>query len=156
MTMNSPLQLESYFFERMHCVANADITTEEIEDWHRADDSRFGLRVELGTNPDTEREWQVAVDFYTSPDYDKKSPYELHFKVIGFFQVDEAFEHDNLERLVRVNGSSVLYSAMREFVALFTSRAPWGPVQLPTVNFRLLAPEDLNGTDAVAERKGDY
>ncbi|QOC23242.1 protein-export chaperone SecB [Wenzhouxiangella sp. AB-CW3] len=153
--MNSPLQLEHYFFERMHCVANADISAEEIQDWHRADDSRFGLRVELGTNPDSEHEWQVAVDFYTSAEYDKKSPYELHFKVIGFFQVDEAFEHDNLERLIRVNGSSVLYSAMRELVALFTSRAPWGPVQLPTVNFRLLSPEDLVGTHAVAERKAD-
>jgi preprotein translocase subunit SecB len=143
--MNSPLQLEHYFFERMHCIADPNISVEEVEAWHEADEKRFGLRVELGTNPESDREWQVVVDFFTEPDYKIKAPYELGFKAVGVFTVDEAFKHDDLERLIRVNGSSVLYSAMREFVALFTSRAPWGAVKLPTVNFRLLAPEDLSG-----------
>lgn len=151
--MNSPLQLEHYFFERMHCVANADITADEAEEWHRADESRFGLRVELGINPESDREWQVVVDFFTDPDYESKAPYDLRFTAVGVFKVDRDFEHDDIERLVRVNGSSVLYSAMREFVGLFTSRAPWGAVTLPTVNFRLLAPEGENGGDPTSDRQ---
>ncbi|MGY6588644.1 MAG: protein-export chaperone SecB [Wenzhouxiangella sp.] len=139
--MNSPLQLEHYFFERMQCVANPNITAEEVSAWHQADESRFSLRVELGINPESDREWQVVVEVCTDPDYQPNSPYELSFSAVGMFLVDERFEHNDLERLIRVNGASVLYSAMREFVALFTSRGPWGAVKLPTVNFRLLAPQ---------------
>ncbi len=153
--MNSPLQLEHCFFERMHCVANPNIIAEEVQDWHQADETRFGLRVELGTNPDSEREWQVVVDFFTNTDYEKNSPYELRFTVVGVFQVDPEFKHDNLEHLIRVNGSSVLYSAMREFVTLFTSRAPWGPVTLPTVNFRLLEAEEVNEEVSVNESQSN-
>lgn len=139
--MNSPLQLEHYFFERMQCVAKPEIDLEDVQAWHKADSSRFTLAVELATNPESERHWQVSVDFRTSDDFATPSPYELRFTAIGFFVVDENFEHDDTERLIRVNGSSVLYSAMREFVSLFTSRAPWGAVMLPTINFRLLSAE---------------
>lgn len=137
--MNSPLQLEQYFFERMHCVAEPTIALDDVRTWHEADNSRFELRVELATNPESNNHWQVTLDFSTSKNYPEPSPYELRFTAVGFFVIDEDFKHDDLERLIRVNGSSVLYSAMREFVALFTSRAPWGAVSLPTVNFRLLS-----------------
>lgn len=142
--MNSPLQLEHYFFERMQCVAKPNIELEDVQAWQQADSSRFNLAVELATDPESERHWQVSVDFRTNEDYPAPAPYELRFKAIGFFVVDEDFEHDDIERLIRVNGSSVLYSAMREFVSLFTSRAPWGAVMLPTINFRLLSakPDD--------------
>jgi len=138
--MNSPLQLEHYFYERMQCVAEPSITIEEIQAWHAADLRRFHLSVEAGSNPESERQWQVQVDLSSNPDFTESAPYDLHFTAIGLFRLDESFEHNNLERLIRVNGASVLYSAMREFVALFTSRAPWGAVKLPTVNFRLLEP----------------
>jgi len=75
--------------------------------------------------------------------------------VVGIFTVDETFRHDHLERLIRVNGSSVLYSAMREFVALFTSRGPWGAVKLPTVNFRLLDPEGIDGKPPMDDQQKD-
>lgn len=140
--MNSPLQLEHYFYERMQCAAEPSITIEEIEAWQAANLERFDLRVEAGNNPESDRQWQVRVDLSSNPDFPDTAPYDLHFTAIGIFHVDEDFKHDNLERLIRVNGASVLYSAMREFVALFTSRAPWGAVKLPTVNFRLLTPDD--------------
>ena len=137
--MNSPLQLKHYFFERMQCIAKPDVDLEDIKTWHEADDSRFRITVELTTDPESERNWQVTLDLRTSDDHPMPSPYELHFTAIGFFIVDANFEHDNIEHLIRVNGSSVLYSAMRELVSLFTSRAPWGTVMLPTINFRLLS-----------------
>lgn len=142
--MNSPLQLEHYFFERMQCVAKPDIDFEHIKAWQEADHSRFQLTVELATNPESARHWQVSLDLRTSDEYPAPSPYELRFKAIGFFGVDEEFEHNDIEHLIRVNGSSVLYSAMRELVSLFTSRAPWGAVMLPTINFRLLSAETDN------------
>ncbi len=154
--MNSPLQLEHYFFQRMHCVAEPSITIEDIEAWHAADLSRFELRVEAGNNPDLERQWQVQVDLRSNPDFPEPAPYDLHFTAIGLFCVDESFDHDDLERLIRVNGASVLYSAMRELVALFTSRAPWGAVKLPTVNFRLLTPAESQRTERTDEDDQHY
>jgi len=153
--MNSPLQLEHYFFERMHCIAAHGIDLDDVRAWHEAGNSRFELRVELATNPESNNHWQVTLDFTTSEDYPDPSPYELRFTAVGFFVVDENFEHDDVERLIRVNGSSVLYSAMRELVALFTSRAPWGAVTLPTVNFRLLTPDETNEGDPKSDRQKD-
>jgi len=149
--MNSPLQLEQYFFERMHCVAEPTIALDDVRGWHEADNSRFELRVELATNPESNNHWQVTLDFSTSENYPEPSPYELRFTAVGFFVIDEDFKHDDLERLIRVNGSSVLYSAMREFVSLFTSRAPWGAVSLPTVNFRLLSA--TNGSEGETNQR---
>lgn len=146
--MNSPLQLEHYFFERMSCIANSAITFEQVEEWRNGDDSRFKLRVGLANNPDIDREYQVRVEIETNDALADSSPYALDFSAVGFFVVDPEFEHDDIERLVRTNGASVLFSAMRELVTIVTSRAPWGPVMLPTVNFRLLAPSESENSDS--------
>jgi preprotein translocase subunit SecB len=39
------------------------------------------------------------------------------------------------EKLLRVNGASILYSSAREFLITVTSRGPWAPMILPTISF---------------------
>jgi len=40
-----------------------------------------------------------------------------------------------------VNGTSIFYSGLRDFVATITGRGPWGSPLLPTVSFVDLEPE---------------
>ncbi len=41
--------------------------------------------------------------------------------------------------MVRVTGSSILYSAAREFLLTLMGRGPWSPMMLPTISFMELA-----------------
>ena len=140
--MTSPLQLEHYFFERVHCVVNPEVDIEQAQHWLQESHERFSIRADLAQNTDKEREYQVRVEVKSNVEDSESAPYQIHFSVVGFFTLSEEFEHENIERLVQVNGASVLYSAMREFVLTVTSRCAWGNLMLPTVNFRLLAPPD--------------
>ncbi len=81
--------------------------------------------------------FQIQLSIETIDDLGPDLPYEIRLHVIGYFQLDPEFEHKDLEHLVQVNGASVLYSAARDFVLTLTSRGPWGPLMLPTINFRI-------------------
>lgn len=62
--------------------------------------------------------------------------YTGRIELQGFFRVpDVPGAADQAGRLVTVAGSSILYSAAREYLLLVTSRAPCGPIQLPTKSF---------------------
>ena len=69
-------------------------------------------------------------------------PYTVDVRSIGYFQYreDSAEETpaEQLNRIVSVNGASLLYSGIRELVAAITARGPWGQVLLPTVDFRAI------------------
>jgi preprotein translocase subunit SecB len=56
-------------------------------------------------------------------------------QVVGFFKVAPDYPDDEIEKLIQIGGSSILYSASRDFVLTITSRGPWGPVFLPSVTF---------------------
>ena len=139
MAMNTPLQLEHYFFEKMHCVANPDFDFEQAEEENLADSDDFLVKTGLARNTENEQEFQIRVEAQFQPGNSKSARYEFEFSAVGFFKVDPDFEHDDIERLVQINGASVLYSAMREFVLTITSRGPYGPLMLPTINFRLFS-----------------
>ena len=60
-------------------------------------------------------------------------PYAIHLVVVGLFTIDKKFPDH--EKLLRVTGASMLYSAAREFIITVTSRGPWSEVIIPTVSF---------------------
>ncbi len=72
----------------------------------------------------------------------KYSPYLIDVEVRGVVVVPKGAEQiAPPEDLAAVNGSSLLWSAVREQVASLTSRMPAGPVMLPTMNFHDLKKE---------------
>jgi len=62
-------------------------------------------------------------------------PYAYSLQIIGFFEVHLKMPKANIEEIVKINGPAVLYGAAREIIAQTTSKGPWGPILLPTVNF---------------------
>jgi preprotein translocase subunit SecB len=63
-------------------------------------------------------------------------PYEFRIVLTGYFAFfSDAKSETEVLRIVRVNGSSVLYGIAREIVRTNTARGPWREVLLPSVSF---------------------
>ena len=58
----------------------------------------------------------------------------------GLFAIDHDGALDERRRLVAINGASILYGAMREHLLTLSARHRHGPVLLPCLDFRGLAP----------------
>lgn len=125
--MNPPLIVKEYFFPFVQVSADPDITGEESAVMD------FETKVAVDKDPDNDT-YQVTLEITAMPeDETKRIPYAIHLIVVGMFSVDEKWPDP--EKLLKVNGASILYSAAREFIITVTSRGPWPPTTLPTISF---------------------
>ncbi|MGN5519641.1 hypothetical protein VF673_12270 [Halopseudomonas sp. Lyrl_26] len=63
-------------------------------------------------------------------------PYSFEVVIEGVFGLAEEAEFSDCKRTVVVNGASILYSAAREQLMMLSSRHIYGPMMLPTLDFR--------------------
>jgi hypothetical protein len=56
-------------------------------------------------------------------------------EIIGFVRASPLVKEEDIERLMRINGTSLVFSAAREIIRAITSRGPFKPILLPTVTF---------------------
>lgn len=66
----------------------------------------------------------------------KPAPYKIDVEALGFIEVVGDHETATPEDLAVVNGTSVVYGAVREMVTNLTSRFAPGALVLPTMDFR--------------------
>jgi preprotein translocase subunit SecB len=126
--MGSPLQLKSYFFPHVLVTADPSFTPNDDKSIH------VDYKVKTGLERDEEHNlYQVAVEIVATPDENAKIPYSIHLVGVGLFTVDEKFPEP--EKLLKITGASIIYSAAREFLITITSRGPWPAVILPMVSF---------------------
>jgi preprotein translocase subunit SecB len=87
-----------------------------------------------------------------SPQKVKKSdlPYSLEVGFVGYFRLADSIPDEHADKLVRVNGPALLYSAAREVVLTLTSRSPGPSFLLPSVTF--LTPATNPPTEAPKKR----
>jgi preprotein translocase subunit SecB len=88
-------------------------------------------------DPDQPKRWVVLliVELVGEEGEDAKAPpYTGKIIARGVYEMHESFQGD-AERLIRINGASMLYGAIREMIATFTSRSANGPVTLPSISF---------------------
>lgn len=130
--MDTPLQLEQYFFPHVKVTADPgalETTMEASQD--------FTTGVDVLRTEDGENNYQVSLSIKSYPESeDKRTAYTVDLVAIGFFNVISK-KHDP-DKLLRVTGASILYAAAREFLITITSRGPWGPLMLPTTSFLTL------------------
>lgn len=138
--MRAPLQLEQSYFLKLGIEANLDYQTGEEAD----DEIDFGLKVEVAPHPEDENRYQIMLTLDEFRSSGPALPYDIDIKIVGFFKMAKEFEHDNKEHLTQVNGATMLYGAAREQVLSITGRGPFGPYQIPTVNFFDLIPRPDN------------
>lgn len=132
--MEPPLRLDRIYYTELSIKANKAYPGEV---------SNFGLTKTPGLlrSDDDPESWVVTLRGKVDEGDKGAVPYDIDFEIWGEFTVVKPGESDaETARMVAVNGLSILYSAAREAVFLFTSRGPWGGFQLPTVSFADMQP----------------
>ena len=105
---------------------------------------------EPAVNPDNELSWRIALNIRTKK-RSKKNPNELpwHFEMDlhGYFDITEVFrEREDYEKLLTVNGLSILWSLARELIHQSTSHSPIATAMLPSVKFNPVGSPVLEAT----------
>jgi preprotein translocase subunit SecB len=81
------------------------------------------------------RSWNIVLRLTLNASPERNMPYSFLIEVVGTVLVDSTVKEENIERLIQINGMSLVFSVTREIVRAMTSRGPWGDVLLPTVTF---------------------
>jgi preprotein translocase subunit SecB len=80
------------------------------------------------------RKWAVTISIKTSTK-DHPIPYKIDLSAVGYFRIAPDYPEEEVEKLIRIGGPTVLYSAARELILTISSRGPWGPVFIPSMSF---------------------
>ncbi len=138
---SAPLQLDYSFPRKVFIettVGEKEITTDFASNCH----------LEFGQNKDNPRQWQVMLRVDFGGKDNLIATYKGNVEYVGFFTVSDEFPEDSMNRLVTINGPSMLYGAIRELLHLLTGRGPHSPLILPTISF---IDGDLNTTNTKEE-----
>lgn len=144
--MLSPLQLKEHRFTK--------VSVETIPLGLPGKPCQVTTRLAWGKLGEEGRMWRVQLGVeFGNPDGREDCPYKGEAEVVGLFGVADAWPEAQVENLVRVNGASLLYSAVREMVLSITARASHGAFTLPTLSFAGEGtPKKLEPTKAPAAR----
>ncbi len=130
----SPLSIEFYFFRRVHFELKDGFSAET----HPLDPTSQGPEVnitsDLGRHPDEPYRFRIDLSIaggQANEDY----PFVFEIDAVGFFRVIDSYPAEQVELLAQVNGSSILYSAAREYLANLTGRSGYPPILLQSVSF---------------------
>ncbi len=132
--MKSPLATREYFFPVVQVVAEPKFSAKNDLN---AVNYKIGTDLSEGEN---KRTYQLTLEIESTHDTEKINAYRVHLVVVGFFEVSPKWPEP--EKLILINGASILYSAAREYLLTITSRGPWGALMLPTVSFNGLSQEN--------------
>jgi preprotein translocase subunit SecB len=140
----SPLQLLDYFVAEFHFTLNSKFdATKELQ--NKLDQLEAIPRCDK--HADNPLKWTVVLELRYQPAVETNTPYLFSLRLVGVFSVSDEFHKPSVERLVKTNGPSVLYSIARELVREQTARGPDGPFILPTASF---VPDPPPATDSDA------
>lgn len=107
-------------------------------DQHEEDPLEFRIEMRL----------QVAETGYSA---DINAPYSISLTIVGYFTFAEGTENDVMQRMIHLNGLSILYGIARGFVGQATGAGRYAQYVLPTVNFISLLQERLAKLQAQIE-----
>ena len=135
----SPLQLMQMTFTKTQ-VEVFETVEDAGEFWApQFDFEGVNLLVEntIGQQENNTTDFLVAlrVAVLNEADAVKKAPYTFDIAVQGVFKLAVDFSCDDRHDLVRVNGSAMLYGAIRDMLQQVTARSMLGTLLLPTLHF---------------------
>lgn len=139
----SSLQLDNSAITRLKVEANKSFPKDRAKDrFANFSDAGLESTVEFGSDADNLRRFFVKLDMRMLGTEEHPTPYIVDVEIIGIF-VCTGSDPSSDEKLAEINGPAVLYGSIRELVMQITSRGPYPPLIMPTVNF--IPPEiDVN------------
>lgn len=87
----------------------------------------------------------------------EQAGFRLAIELTGLFELDQGLAKEEADRLLALNGLSMLFSTARGVIAQLTSQAPIGKVVLPSINIaeylRLKAEEEESKKEGTKKRR---
>jgi preprotein translocase subunit SecB len=130
----APITLLEYFVTDLTVSANREYKAAENVEFREADFIAEPTVMKIPTQEAPKR-WQVTLTIKYVPAPDSNFPYAYNVVMVGFFRAEDSVKPENEERMVRIQGASVLYGMARELVRAMTGRGPHRAVLLPTASF---------------------
>lgn len=151
----SPLKCLSYFVTELVFTANPKHNPSQPVSLDFADLMISTSVEQIGNKEPNERNWRVALRIVQNiSDEKKNSPYNFAVALLGTFAVHPKYPEDKVEQLVKINGSSILYSSARQILWDAMGNGPFRPLMFPTVSF-VDTPQETPESK-VAEPKAEY
>ncbi len=133
--MNSPLLLNNYFVKELSYRSNPayiSVATARNE-------GKIQCSIEFGAALSDPDHFMVALILVVEPSTVSPAldPYHISMRIEGYFSFkpETDIPQDQKERLVKLNGSSILMGLARGLVAQATGVSEFGKYLLPPVNF---------------------
>ncbi len=140
----SPLQLKQLLYSKIQVEAVDTVDAAPEDMWAPAFnfegvviDSEVLLVVQEGQEEDP-RDFMMLLNLSVRNDSEnggKLPPYTFDIHSQAWFEMKPIFDIEKRESLVRINGASMIVSAMRELLTLLTARSSYGPMTLPSLRF---------------------
>lgn len=134
----SPLQLANYRIIELSVAARTEFDSDQAVSESICNE----LSALLDFHHDVESEseettaWNTSLLLEFNPAKKDNSPYEFRVGLVGFFRCAKNLPPGlDAERMVGINGTSVLYGIVRELIQSLTEKALWGSLILPTMSF---------------------
>ena len=127
--MSFPLRLEKHYFSRV------SISALDAKNAESATMGTTQVSLSVGKDKKNNRHYKIILKVRIISEQNKPLFYQGEVICIGLFWVDEKYPEAQIEKLVAVNGSGILYGAIREMIANITARGPWGSLSIATANF---------------------
>lgn len=134
----APLRLQNYFLTELHLQARSNFKSGEPAEWNEKGFCVTPAHRLLPADGDKPRCWETTLEIGHQPAPDDNFPYSFQLKLVALFEEKPAMgamEPELRERIIKINGSSMLYGAAREIVRAATGRGPYSAVLLPSVSF---------------------
>jgi len=128
----SPIQLTDYFLTDLRLSANPKFDAKQEVS---ISFDNFEVTIEASHAPKSKRDWQICLKLNHQPPAGANVPYRFNAEIVGFLLVHPEFPEDRIERLVKTNGASMLFGALREIIRDSTARGPYSALFLPSTSF---------------------
>ena len=128
----SHLQVKRYFVTQLNIIANPvfDVAKDIVKT-----DSDFCVSGEMSQNADDASLFQITLNIKLQPSAESNLPYSIAMEIVGIIKSAYTGTKDQIEHVVFVNGSSMLYGTAREILRASTSLGPYAPILIPTMVF---------------------
>lgn len=132
--MLSPMQLNNYFVEELGFKQNAAFDPSPIE----RNAGLINCTLNIGRAIQAEEHFQLEMTISVEPSLTPPAldPYTISIKLIGLFSFpsEPKLSFDQMDKLVSLNGSSILLGLARGLVAQATGVGQFGKYLLPPIN----------------------
>lgn len=146
----SPLELEGYYVREFYFAVRPDLEEQarlamqtglhiQTEGLFNPDPISINMLAGGGRNQEDPSRWVAIVELKTQGEPKLNFPYDFRAVLVGYFSLtlpQPAELTEDAERAIKINTTSMLYSAAREFIANVTGRGPFPAAVIPSVVIR--------------------